>query len=359
MIIKHNLIGILASATVFAGAFFSCVEDDPEPVTATKVLVVNAGNFGQGNGSVAVYDEETKTITNNAVAQANNGAGIGSGLQSLYFNEGTGYLICNASDKIEVIDANTLAYVANPVGGLGTPRYMHAQNGLGYITCWGPWSQNFTLDNSYLAVMDLANLTIVDSLETGSGPEGILAVDNKVYIANSYANSITVYDADFQNAETIEVGASPQHFEVDGNGLLWVALGSLFGTYGQDQVGFQSINTSDNSLDTFVNIPGFSDYGEIAINGDRSLIYFFITEPFPGTATDVYTFNTNSKTASSTALISGNNFFGIGYNADSDLLYVSDAAAYQGPGKVLVYTPDGTEVDQQVTGVGPYHFVFR
>jgi DNA-binding beta-propeller fold protein YncE len=200
---------------------------------------------------------------------------------------------------------------------------------------------------------------VVDTVKCGSGPEGIIRVGDQVYIANSFESSITVYDINTTDTSNIKLEAAPQHFEVDGNGLLWVTLGSNFGIYPQESVGLAAINTTNGAVDTFVNFPGINDDGEMTVNGDGSTIYFLTAEPWPGTATNVYTVDTGSKTVGGSALITGENFYGIGYNKESDKLYVSDAAAFQGPGKILIYDPEGTKVDEQVTGIGPYHFVFN
>ena len=51
---------------------------------------------------------------------------------------------------------------------------MSASGAKGYISCWGPWASDFTLPDSYVAVVDLNTKEVIDSLESGSGPEGIL-----------------------------------------------------------------------------------------------------------------------------------------------------------------------------------------
>jgi PKD repeat protein len=324
----------------------------------SQVLIVNNGNYGQGNGSISLYDETMQNMVNAAVSLANGGSEIGAGIESLFINDGVGYVICNVADKIEFIDANSLMYLDNPLSGLITPRYMTHVNGMGYVTCWGSYSPTFSLDASYVAIVDLSQRTVIDTVKCGSGPEGIIAVGSKVYIANSYETTITVYDTNLQDTTNIKLDAAPQHFELDGNGLLWASLGSFYGAYPQDKIGLVAINTSTNSVDTFVNFPGISDEGEMTIDQDGSTIYFLTAEPWPSTATNVFTLNTNSKIASAAPLISGENYYGIGYNTLTEKLYVADAAAFQGAGKILVFTPDGTKLDEQVSGVGPFHFVF-
>ncbi len=348
---------VVTTSSVF---FSSCDSSNGEEVISKKtgVLIVNAGNFGQGNGSVSFYDEELKTILNNVIKNANNGSEIGALIESIYQNDGIGYLVCNGTDKIEFFGIEDYTYLANPVTNISQPRYMTVVGDKAYITCWGPWSSNFTLDESYVAVMDLESKKIIDSLDCGSGPEGIVAVNNKLYIANSYETTLTVINLNDDSGETINLQSAPQHFIVDGSGLLWVSVASSFGTYPEDKVGLQSINTNTNVLGSFIKVPGMSDDGLMTMDGDNN-IYLLTAQPWPETDTEVFVFDTNTKTLDSDALITGENFNGIGYNTTTDKLYIADAAGFAGNGKIMVFNAEGLSLDNQVTSVGPFHFMFK
>lgn len=342
--------------------FFSSCDDgnevEPTPPN-TGVLVVNAGNFGQGNGSVSFYDEELMSISNNVIKNANDGNEIGALIESIYHHDGVGFLVCNATDKIEFFNVDDYSYLANPVTNISQPRYMTVVGDKAYITCWGPFSANYTLEESYVAVMDLSTKEIVDSLSCGSGPEGILAVGNKLFIANSYETSVTVVDLTDNSNTTIDVDAAPQHFALDGSGALWVSLGSAYGAHTAEKVGLQSINVSTNSKESFVQVPSLSDDGALASNGAGSNIYMLAAQPWPATETNVLEFDTESKALAEDALISGENFNGIGYNITTDMLYVADAAGFAGNGKIMVYDISGVLLDDQVSSIGPFHFMFK
>lgn len=353
---------LMSLSVIFTGLlFFSSCDSESggeEIPKKTGVLIVNAGNFGQGNGSVSFYDEELGTISNNVIKNANNGAEIGAAIESIYQHDGVGFLVCNATDKVEFISMEEYKYLANPTTNISQPRYMTVVGDKGYITCWGPWS-SFTLEESYVAVMDLSSKEIVDSLECGTGPEGIIAVNNKLYIANSFETSITVIDLSDDSTDEIELEAAPQHFTMDGLGTMWVTVSSNFGVYPEDKVGMQSINTSTDSKGAFVKVPGLSDDGVMAIDGAGEKIYIFTTQPWPATETEVFVFNTKTETLDGDALISGENFNGIGFNPTTDKLYIADAAGFAGNGKIMVYDVDGLSLDNQVTSIGPFHFMFK
>ena len=358
-----NKISIMSMAVFSAGLlFFSSCDNGSggeEIPKKTGVLIVNAGNFGSGNGTVSFYDEELGTVSNNVIKTANGGSEIGAGIESIYQNDGVGFLVCNATDKIEFFSVEDYKYLANPTTNISQPRYMTVVGNKAYITCWGPWSANFTLEESYVAVMDLDTKEIVDSLECGVGPEGIIAANNKLYMANSFETSVTVFDLSDDSTDKINLEAAPQHFSLDGSGTLWVTVSSNFGIYTEDKVGLQSINTITNSKGSFTKVPGLSDDGVMALDGTGEKIYVFTTQPWPVTETEVFVFDTKTEILADEALISGENFNGIGFNPTTDNLYVADAVGFAGNGKIMVYDVDGLSLDSQVTSIGPFHFMFK
>ena len=192
-----------------------------------------------------------------------------------------------------------------------------------------------------------------------SCPEGIIAANNKLYMANSFETSVTVFDLSDDSTDKINLEAAPQHFSLDGSGTLWVTVSSNFGIYTEDKVGLQSINTITNSKGSFTKVPGLSDDGVMALDGTGEKIYVFTTQPWPVTETEVFVFDTKTEILADEALISGENFNGIGFNPTTDKLYVADAVGFAGNGKIMVYDVDGLSLDSQVTSIGPFHFMFK
>ncbi len=337
--------------TVLAGGlmFFSSCDDNgnEKPILITNILIVNEGNFGAGNGSISIYDEEKKTITNSIVENANPGSEIGSSVQSLFAHDDVGYIVCNSADKIEFISLDDYNYLANPLTNISQPRYMTVVGNQGYVTCWGPWD-NWLLPDSYVAVIDLATKAVIDSLECGSGPEGIIAVGNKLFIANSFESSVSVLNLNDNAHSKIELDGAPQHFALDASGTLWVSISS----------GLQPINPSTNAKGNAVAV---ADMGsKITIDGDGLKIYVLTAEPWNvGTGSEVIGFNTQTKQLDAQPLISGDSFYGIGFNTTSDKIYIADSKGFSGNGVITVYDTEGNHLDQQATGVGPNGFVFK
>jgi hypothetical protein len=341
---------IFLSFAVVGMVFFSSCDDNgnEKPTLNTNVLIVNEGNFGAGNGSISIYDEEQKTITNSMVENANQGSAIGSSVQSLFAHDEVGYIVCNNADKIEFISLDDYTFLANPLTNISQPRYMAIAEGKGYITCWGPWEADYTLQNSYIAVMDLNTRVIIDSLECGSGPEGIIAVGNKLFVANSFETSVSVVNLNDNAHAKIELDGTPQHFALDASGTLWVSISS----------GLQPINPSTNAKGSAIPI---SDMGsKITIDGDALKIYVLTAEPWNvGTGSEVVGFNTQTKQLDAQPLISGDSFYGIGFNTTSHKIYIADSKGFSGNGVITIYDTEGTLLDQQTAGIGPNGFVFK
>jgi len=344
---------------VFGGMLVLSSCDDGGEVDVpqkTGIIVVNEGNFGAGNGSLSFYDEELMIITNNVIKSANAGAEIGSLVQSIYLHEGIGYIICNDGDKIEFIDQESFRFLANPLDEVNVPRYMTVVGNKGYISCWGPYDENYALPDSYVAVMDLASKSIIDTLECGSGPEGILASGNTLFVANSFETSVSVIDLSSGSSSKIEFEAAPQHFVQDATGNFWVSLSAGW-AYPADKAGIQAIDIALLEKGTFV--PILDVQGSLAIDSESENIYVLTAEAYPKTGTTVQKYNTINKSLGTNSIVSGDNFYGIGYNTTTDKLYVADNLAFSGNGKITVYDQDGTLLDEQVAGIGPNGFVLK
>lgn len=336
---------ILLGITIIFSACNENIEEEMPEISA--VLIVNEGNFNAGDGSLSFYDEEGMTVTNNIVADANAGNEIGSTVQSMYMHDGVGYVICNNSDKIEFISTEDYTYLANPITNISQPRFMTVVGEMGYVSCWGPWSQDWALPDSYIAVIDLDDRTVVDTLECGSGPEGIISFGNKLFVANSYEFSFSVIDLADNSHLKLELDSSPFHFALDGSGSLWITKSS----------GLQ--NNDPVSLDSITHISVTNMNGKMTIDGDGENIYFLTSESWPGTATEIFSFDIGAKALSPAPLVSGENFYGLGINPTTRKLYVSNSNAFSGPGEIFVYDAEGNLLDQQTVGVGPSSFMFN
>lgn len=186
------------------------------------LLISHEGNFGLGNASVSFVSFDLNTVENNIFNNVNSQL-LGDTAQSITFNGDLAYIILNVSNTIEIVNRFTFESVATISTGLNNPRYMAVANGKGYVTNWGDFTP---MDDDYLAVIDLASNTIINTISTSYLPEEIIAQGNTVYVATGIfgnGNTIDVFNANTDTLiEGITVGNSPNSLQLDNDGDLWV-----------------------------------------------------------------------------------------------------------------------------------------
>lgn len=215
---KHSKFSIF-SFLAFALLFAACEKDNNSSdgneidVTtgATKILVLNEGSWGSNNAAISALDPKHREIEVDWFASAN-GRGLGDVAQDLLSYGSKVYATVTFSNSLEVI---------NPQTGLSTrvdlgnhrPRYIAADGGKLYITCYNPCS---------VIRLDTATLSIEATCPLGTfQPEGIAVANGKAFVASSnisdnagnysYDDKLYIIDlATFANPSSITVGSNPQ-----------------------------------------------------------------------------------------------------------------------------------------------------
>ena len=209
---------------------------DPDKETATPapetngVFVLSEGQFGAGDGAVSIFDKATKALTVDAFGSANSGAKLGDVVQSMGVQGTRGYIVVNASNKIEVVDLPGFK-TAGTISGIEQPRYFTSTSATrGYVTGWkGPFTNYLP---GTLSIINLATNTVSSTVTVGRNPEQLLALGGKIYVPNSLDNTVTVVDeASGAVSSTITVADGPSSMVADKDGNIWV-LCSGFVTYG-------------------------------------------------------------------------------------------------------------------------------
>lgn len=343
--------------TVIAFNFTSCQEDEVgSDIGSGRVISVNEGNFGAGNGSISLYDPDNETVENNVFDKVN--SKLSASIQSVSIYQDKTFIICNAADKIEIVDSETFDRVAAPLAGdsLITPRYMTTAGNKAYVTVWGPYGEDYSLNDSKVAVLNLTDYSIIKMIDTNPGPEDILAVDDKVFVANSFTNTLTVINTQTDAVDTIlTINAGPTQLELDQNNMIWISTKGGFEGTAQ----FISIDPENYAIGNEVDAGESGVTGKFTMNADRDSVFFLGAAPYPSTESAVYTFSTTSPVTPASALINGNSFYGIGIDPNSNILYIGDANAFQGEGTVLRYHTNGELIDDFPVGIAPNSFVFQ
>ena len=264
---------------------FSCSSDDddnqaePKGAYENGILVVNQGNFGQGNGSVSFISDDFSYAENNLFSTVN-GTPLGDTVQSIGFNEDLAYIVVNNSQKIEVVNRYTFKSVATIDSGLNNPRHITFVSGKGYVTNWGDGSNP---SDDFVAVINLESNTVSSTIPVEEGPEYIVSNGTNIYVAHqggySQNNIVSVINPSSNTITKITVGDVPNSMVFDKQGALYVLSGGIPDWKENETAGKLSvINTTTNTVSSTLDFaegqhPSNLAYGE-------SLYYYMNNEVY-------------------------------------------------------------------------------
>ncbi len=343
------LFTLLLMGALLAG----CSDDEqvaPKGQFETGVLVINEGNFQQANGSVSFYNGDS--AVNTIFAATNSGRQLGDVVQSVTVANDIAYVIVNNSNKVEAVDANTFESLYT-IEGVKLPRFMTTFNGKGYITEWVDFG------DGRVTVFDLESNMIEATITTGSGAEGAMIANGKLYVTNTFTNTVSVIDIETNTVvETITVTQGPRDIAVDANGLLWVLCkGSSDENWNPNNDGalIQIDPTTDAVVKTIE--LGFNNSGKLAIDGNGQNVYFY-------QGSEIYKMSITANASPDSPFISKassevSGFYSIGVDPSTGEIFAGDARGFQGNGTVYVFTTSGTDKANFEVGIGPTGFVFK
>ena len=345
--------------TVLVILVFVHCNKDPElvetPAFNNGVFIVNEGNFTDSDGSLSYYDFDSSKVSNK-VFEVVNKRPLAAVFQSMSFYYGYGFLI-DQSGRIEIVDDKTLLSIKIFDEDLEIPRYFAGYINKGFVTDWGLYDEFYSNNESKIKVFDLETLTYEGEFDTPSRPEDILVLKDKLYVANSGTNLISVYSpSDHSLLKEIEVNNGPVKFVVDKNDHIWVVSTGAFISTGA----LQEIGTDSDEVLHTIDLGDKVPNGRCTINGTGD-IFFFMTEQW---APD-YSMTSNTvikgfvdQPHEFDTIITGENFYGLGFDPINGMIYVADAVAFQGNGKVTSYDIFGNAQTEFRVGRGPRDFVF-
>ena len=328
----------------------------PVPLT-TAVYVLSEGQFGAGDGAVSTFDRTSKALTVDAFGNANNGAKLGDVVQSMGIQGSKGYIVVNASNKIEVVNLADFK-TAGTIAGLTQPRYFTSTSATrGYITEWrGPYTGYLP---GVLSILDLSTNTVSSRVTVGRNPEQLLALGGKIYVPNSLDNTVSVIDeATGTLTSTIAVADGPGSIVADKDGNVWV-LCSGFVTY-LSVPPYTATRVSNGTLVRFnpaspatqlkLTFPGTAGPSQLRINPAKDQLYYH----FGGSEYQV----SIAATALPTTPFLRRSFTGFGLDPRDGTIYGAISPSYNSNGRFIRYQPSGVPIDSFTVKVGPNGFVF-
>ncbi len=307
------------------------------------VYIINEGNFQFGNAKVSYYNKNDDSVADDLFQAANNRP-LGDVLQSMFIFNGKAYLVVNNSQKIEVV--NPLTFVSSAViSGLGSPRYfLPVSNSKAYIT-------DFENINA-ISVIDLNSNTVTGKIPCNGWTEELILSNGKVFVTNLRSDKIYVVNPNTDVlGDSITVSYACNSVKEDKNGKVWVLCS------GDEQKNFSGglyrINPATLQVEQSFPFPNLSDSPwRLRMNPASDTLYFLNG--------GVYRMAISETTLPATAFIPQNNrnFYGIGIDPETGIVYVSDAIDYVQRGMVYRYNPDGTLLSSFQAGIIPGDFWF-
>jgi len=335
---------------VLTSLFLSCRKDKPEeipqPLPSTGVngvYIINEGNFQFGNAQISYYDPARSTSIQDLFQPANNRP-LGDVCQSMYLFNGKAYIVVNNSGKIEVADEKTLVSSAT-ISGFTSPRYfLPVSNSKAYVT---------DFHSNTISIVDLVSNTITGTIPCKGWTEELVLAYGKAFVTNELSDKVYVINTvTDQITDSITVGYASNSIAEDKNGKLWVLCGGSRSN--AIRASLHRINPVTNTVEHSVQFPDINDSPwRLNMNATNDTLYFLNK--------GVFRMPVGNNSLPVTPFISqnGNNFYGLGIDTESGIIYVADAIDYTQRGVVYCYSANGVLINTFLVGIVPGNFCFK
>jgi hypothetical protein len=326
-------------------------------------IVVNQGNYSESNGSISLYNSATGAVTQEVFTTAN-GYKLGSIIESATLHGDLILLMCNNEDKVVLLNSSTMKAVSDPITGIGIPRYAAIHGNYAYVSCWQKKNSSGTVTVAqHVAKIDLSTKKVVGSLQTTGQPEGMLVKADTLYVASG--SGMDVYNANtdvlIKHIDSQFTTADAQQLVADKNGYVWLSLG----TYSTSSAGgFMCVNPSTLTIKTQVAESKLTYEGDMAVSPAKDKIYFLysngiVSGQTADVTTSVYSLDVSSYQVSSSPVVTGVGFYGLGVEPSTGTIYTANVNGFITNSMMYLYNTSGNKLASLMTGVGTCRFVFK
>jgi YVTN family beta-propeller protein len=327
-------------------AFAACEKEDEIPYNppipgSQGVFILNEGVWGYNNASLNYYNLETGSVSTDLFEGK-----LGDVGQDMVACGGKLYITVTASNCIHVLNVNSFE-VLDTIKNIPSPRFLATDGGKVYATAYGTTAGE-------VVRIDTALLTVTGTVTVGSYPEGIAALNGKLYVANGgygTGNTVSVVNTGtFKEETTIDAPQNPYILK-SYNGLLYLTSQDVYtATYEFENAGGLHVINPETKAITENILPATQRFDIV-----DDVLYFYTYE-------GIGAYNIQTKTT--TSIISDGtvigNPYGIGVNPKTKDVYISAAASdYSSTGKVVVFGTDGKKKTEFPVGVMANAFVFN
>lgn len=341
---NFKLPSVFVLALLILASACNTEEEVPRGEFTSGVIVVNEGNFGDADGSFGFFNPLTETSSQD-IYQAVNEETVSGLFQSIYTYDGKSYLMDQTGHKIVVVESETFKHIATISDGLYTPRYMTVANGKGYVSNWGEFGAT-----AYVAIIDLENYVVTNTITTDFGVDGIITVGDEIYVAAAFSN--VVHQISSVNDEIVggfETPVGPKLLVEDVNGRIWVLSTEYDNVTYEDTNRLSLIDLNISAVTKTFELPRGAQ--RLVANGNASNLYV-------GFSTGVYKISADANSFPISPLFETSSLYGLGIDPLDETIYVGNSS-FTGNGTIIRYNPDGTELDNYPAGRNPNGFEFR
>lgn len=350
-----RLLSALIALVLLAGC--DTLDEDRQPLRG--VVIANQGNFGDGNGSVSVYDPVSGSVQAAAIAS------IGSIIQSINVYEDRLYVMANTGGRVDVFDAENFEMTAQ-IEDVVSPRYMIADGTTGYVSSL--YGAEGTFTGGLVTVLDLASNTKVTEIQVGDNPEGLALVGTRLYVANNgfgTGTTVSVVDVGTRDVvDTIDVECDgPRFLVADGDNDVFVfctgktIYDDEFNAIGETDGAVRVLDGTTGEITTRIAIDG-----RLSTTGPGQDAFFAADEALVFVVKDersVLVFDTEGNALNEEiGPFSGQTLSAVAYDERSDRLYLGRSNGFTQAGEVSIHDRSGTEIDRFTVGVLPAYIAF-
>ncbi len=330
----------------------------PGDVT-TGLYVTNGGAFGNSNSSYTVYNP----ISNNKVEIPTDRNGFASYIQSTTLHNDKNYLLFGETNTIGVFSQENKEIAT--VSGLENPRYMDVTGNTGYAT-----GQDYTSSPAQLYEVNLSQNTLVDSVDVGGSPEGVLATPTTIFVAlggqDGSVAAVSASDLTLEKKIAVNCDA-PRSLALDQNNeLLVFCAGSTirdsdFNVVERTDGAIRIVNPDTKSLKDGAGV-SLDTMLTSATQGKRVSYSSERDEAFAVLAgQSVLRFDASTNTITGRINVPGAPIGTLLYADRRERLYIGrgDSDIFGAPGTVTVHRLDGEKVSMIDVGIAPIDLDIR
>ncbi len=340
------LAGLLISSLLFTGCKKEKIVTEPGAYE-NGIFVVNET---MTNSTISFISKDYNQVENGIFNNVN-GESLGDQAQSISFSGDNAYIMVCNSNKIEVVDKNTMERKVTIAAQLEKPRYMATASGdIAFVSCWGDTGD---ANDDYIATINTSNNTVIGQIPVPLGPEKIIANDNYAFVAHKGAwgnnNIVSVIDLGTrQVSNTIQVSDKPESMVLE-NHFLWVlCTGTAWGT---ETAGAIYKIDIDNNFNIVRQYQFATTQHPQNLCYDNGKLYYNLNN-------QAFKMDPNDTTLPTNVFI--DNVPAYNMEAKDGKLYVTDAKNYTSEGDVIIYDlSTGNEVARKTVGIIPGDLSFN